>query len=114
VRPLYHIVSRARWAAVVDSYRPDSLLTEGFVHCSFADQVAGTADRHFGTATDLVVVEVDPDRLAAEIRIEDSTGSGNAYPHVYGPIPRAAVVAVHAMPRDPAGRYLFTPPEGLP
>ena len=35
---------------------------------------------------DLVVLELDPDAISSEIRVEDSTGSGPAYPHVYGPI----------------------------
>jgi uncharacterized protein (DUF952 family) len=109
VRHLFHIVPRAQWADVVDFYRPDSLLVEGFVHCAFVDQVAGAADRHFRLARDLVVVELDPDLISSEIRVEDSTGSGTAYPHVYGPIARRAAVAVHPLRGDASGHYLFTP-----
>jgi len=32
VQHLFHIVPEAQWSDVVDTYRPDSLLTEGFVH----------------------------------------------------------------------------------
>jgi uncharacterized protein (DUF952 family) len=111
---LFHIVPRAQWTDVVDTYRPDSLLIEGFVHCSFADQVAGAADSHYRLVEDLVVVELDPKAIGAEIRVEDSTGSGVAYPHVYGPIPRRAAVAVHALQRDESGHYLFSPSGRLP
>ena len=111
---LFHIVPEAQWSDVVDTYRPDSLLIEGFVHCSFADQVAGAADRHYGLAEDLVVVELDPHAIGSEIRVEDSTGSGRAYPHVYGPIPRRAAVVVHALQRDGSGHYLFSPSGRLP
>jgi uncharacterized protein (DUF952 family) len=114
VQRLFHIVSRDRWAEVVDSYRPDSLLTEGFVHCSYAQQVAGTADRHYRLADDLVVLELDPGRMTAEIRVEDDTGTGQAYPHIYGPIPRQAVVAVHELGRDASGHYLFSSADVLP
>ena len=111
---LFHIVPEAQWSDVVETYRPDSLLIEGFVHCSFADQVAGAADRHYRLVEDLVVVELDPNTIGSEIRVEDSTGSGISYPHVYGPIPRRSAVAVHALQRDASGHYLFSPSGRLP
>ena len=111
---LFHIVPRAQWTDVVGVYRPDSLLIEGFVHCAYVDQVAGAADRHYRLVDDLVVVELNPDAISSEIRVEDSTGSGIAYPHVYGPIPRRAAVAVHVLHRDASGHYLFSPSDRLP
>ena len=111
---LFHIVPRAQWSDVVDTYRPDSLLIEGFVHCAFADQVTGAADRHYRLVEDLVVVELDPSTIGSEIRVEDSTGSGTSYPHVYGPIPRRSAVAVHVLQRDASGHYLFSPSSRLP
>ena len=46
VRALFHIVDRTAWQAAAASgeYRPDSLSSEGFVHCSFAEQVAPVAN----------------------------------------------------------------------
>ena len=75
---------------------------------------AGGRDRHYRLVDDLVVIELDPDTIGAEIRVEDSTGSGSAYPHVYGPIPRRAAVSVHAIQRDASGNYLFSPSGRLP
>ena len=81
---------------------------EGFVHLSFADQVAGSANRHCGEAGELLAVELDPVAIGAEIRVEDSYGSGAAFPHAYGPIPVAAAVAVHPLDRGEDGRWRFT------
>lgn len=106
---LFHLVDPAVWAAVTGDYRPESLATEGFVHCSFAGQVAATADRHYAGAPSLVAVELDPALLGAEVLVEDSYGSGTAYPHVYGPVPVAAAVAVHPLHRGPDGRWVFPP-----
>ena len=92
---LFHIVPRATWSAIGDEYRPDSLLSEGFVHCSYADQVAGTLARFYRDVPDLVVLELDPARIPAELKVEDTYGTGTAFPHVYGPIPVTAAVAVH-------------------
>ena len=109
---LFHLVQPAEWAAAVGrgTYRPASLNTEGFVHFSFADQVAGSANRHYADAVELVVVEVDADRLDAQLRVEDSYGSGTAFPHLYGPVPVSAAVAVHPLHRDAGGVWVFTTP----
>ena len=86
---LFHIVAGATWAAAGDAYRPDTFAAEGFVHCSYASQVAGTAQQHYGGIRGLSLLEIDPDRLPAPVRVE------GGFPHVYGEVPRAAVIAVH-------------------
>jgi uncharacterized protein (DUF952 family) len=109
-RVLFHIVDRDIWSAAVGAgeYRPASLDTEGFVHCSFADQVAPVADARYADVPGLCVVEFDPARVG-EIRVEDSYGEGQVFPHVYGPLPVEAAVAVHPLPRDPVtGRAIFS------
>ena len=109
---LFHLVAPQVWATAVDTgeYRPPSLATEGFVHFSFAEQVAGTANLHYRDEAELVVLEVDPDLIDAELRVEDSYGSGTEFPHVYGPVPAAAAVAVHPLRRTTEGDWAFTPP----
>lgn len=71
---------------------PASLDTEGFVHCSWGHQVAGTLAKHFAGVIEVLVLRLDPDRLG-ELRVvvEDSYGSGQAFPHIYGPVPADAV-----------------------
>ena len=107
---LFHIVDRSAWRDAVDhgEYRAESLGSEGFIHCSFAGQVADVANARYRDAEDLCVVELDPARLDAAVRVEDSYGSGQAFPHVYGMIPVAAAVAVHALVRRADGDYRFT------
>jgi uncharacterized protein (DUF952 family)/lysophospholipase L1-like esterase len=104
VASLFHIVAPTDWPTA-GTYRPPSLATEGFVHLSFADQVEAAANRHYPDAEDLIVVELDPTALEAEVRVEDSYGSGTAYPHVYGPVPVAAAVAVHPLSRAADGGW---------
>jgi uncharacterized protein (DUF952 family) len=93
---LFHIVTDALWqdAQAAGALRPASLAEEGFVHCSFAAQVPGTLQRHFPAPDGLLILTVDPTAVDAPIRVEDSYGSGQAFPHVYGPIPIAAVTGV--------------------
>jgi uncharacterized protein (DUF952 family) len=92
---LYHLATEAEWADHRDagSIAPPSLEDEGFVHCSWGHQVPGTVTKHFAHVTGLLALRLDRSALG-DVRFveEDSYGSGQAFPHVYGPIPLAAVI----------------------
>jgi uncharacterized protein (DUF952 family) len=94
---VYKILLPAEWAEFEAAGHFDGSALDrrdGFVHCSSRDQVAGTALRYFGDVPELVVVAVDATTLGEWLRWETS-GGGGPFPHVYAPLPRAAVVAVH-------------------
>jgi len=109
VTPLHHLAlaeawDRARASGSYDRSTIDrSLAEEGFIHASFAEQVQGTADRYYRGRADVVLLTIDPARLDAEVRVE-AASSGEAYPHVYGPIPVEAVTAVQPVPLGADGR----------
>ena len=107
-RLIFHITTAPEWDAArsAGEYRAPSLETEGFIHCSNEDQVAGVANRFYADQADLLVLCIDAGRLAAPVRDEDA-GTGERFPHVYGPIEREAVVEVRELRRDPAGRWHF-------
>jgi lysophospholipase L1-like esterase/uncharacterized protein (DUF952 family) len=104
VAPVYHLVAPEEWPGAGE-YRPASLAAEGFVHLSFADQVLGSANRHLPHAGELIAVQLDPVAIGAEIRIEDSYGSGAAFPHAYGPLPVSAATGRHRLRRDDTGQW---------
>ncbi len=108
IEAVFHLGDRTRFEQLVadgsDVIDP-SLETEGFVHCSFASQLEGTADRHFADAPTLAAIAVDPSALGAELVVEDSYGSGQAYPHVYGPIDHRALGDIVDLERDDAGHW---------
>jgi len=93
--PIYHLARRAPWEAAVahkQAYRQStvdrSLDEEGYIHCSFRDQVQGVADRFYRGLTDVLLLTVDTSKLQVEVRTE------GGYPHIYGPLPVEAVVDV--------------------
>jgi uncharacterized protein (DUF952 family) len=94
---IYHITSQLEWehARGTGTYQADSLLSEGFIHCCLARQVESVGRRHFAGRSDLVVLGIDPARLKWEVRFEPGEG-GELYPHLYGPLPVAAVISVHS------------------
>lgn len=90
---LYHLATPAERTAAdrEGAIAPPSLATEGFVHCSWGHQVAGTLAKHFASVPVVVALRLDPTRISGLVE-EDSYQSGQAFPHVYGPIPTAAVL----------------------
>lgn len=105
MRLIYHLLPRALWEkAPAGPYRADSLATEGFIHCSEANQVAASANRFYAGEQDLLLLHIDPARLTSPLR-EEPSGSGELFPHVYGPLDRAAIVAIRPMQRDADGRW---------
>jgi uncharacterized protein (DUF952 family) len=77
----------------VQSTRDRTLAEEGFIHCSYTNQVEGTLQRFYGDLDDVVVLTLDPDRLDAEI-VDEAAEDGTLFPHVYGPLTIGAVVEV--------------------
>ncbi|MFC3689009.1 DUF952 domain-containing protein [Aquipuribacter hungaricus] len=103
---LLHLTDPADWAEArtAGSYdrstRGASLAEVGYVHCSWAHQVEQVAAAVYGDWTgELVVLRIDPDLLGVEVVEEDLEGTGQAFPHVYAPVPVEAVTAVEALRR---------------
>jgi uncharacterized protein (DUF952 family) len=98
VTPLFHIALPADWqnaqatGIYAMSTRGVTLADEGFIHCSRRHQVEATANRFYGDVTELVLLTIDEARLDAPVVDEDLYGTGETFPHVYGPIPVAMVV----------------------
>lgn len=106
---IYHILSGADWTAAqaAGEYRPESLETEGFIHCSLRGQVERVANAFYREQDDLLLLAIEKDRLQAAVRFEDLLGEGMRFPHIYGPLNLEAVVGVHAMLRNDAGDYVL-------
>jgi uncharacterized protein (DUF952 family) len=97
--PLLHLTTSAGWAAALDAgaVTPPSLAEVGFVHLSTPAQVHLPALRLFPGRKDVVVLVVDPARLSDPVRFEPGVPGDPAsmrFPHLYGPLPTTAVVAV--------------------
>ncbi|MFB7867486.1 DUF952 domain-containing protein [Streptomyces sp. NPDC056069] len=102
---LLHVVPLDEWSADPElPYAPPSLAAEGFVHCSPDEPAAlAIADaRYRDVPGTLLVLVIDETRLSGEVRWEGSEDV--LYPHVYGPVERAAVTAVLEVRRDGDGR----------
>jgi uncharacterized protein (DUF952 family) len=110
---IYHIAPAGDWeqAQRAGVYRAASLDAEGFIHLSTRAQVLWVAGRFYRGRPGLVLLAVDPARLAAELRYEESE-PGQRFPHLYGPLNLDAVAA--AAPFPPGADGAFSWPAELP
>jgi uncharacterized protein (DUF952 family) len=98
---IYKILSAADWEAAQRTGRFDGSADDrrdGFIHFSDGGQVIGTAAKYFAGQPGLVLLTVDPARLA-ELRWEKSRDDA-LFPHLYGPLELDAVGRVSRLPDD--------------
>jgi uncharacterized protein (DUF952 family) len=108
-RVIYHMCRRAEWqdAAKAGIYRGSSQdAADGFIHFSTSAQIAGSAAKHRAGQRDLVLLAVATAPLGAALKWEPAR-DGALFPHLYGPLPRAAVLWAKDLPLGPDGRHVF-------
>ena len=105
----FKILTAAQWA----QWQADGTFTgapvdlaDGYIHLSSADQVTGTADKHFAGIDGCVVVRVDLPALGDAVRWEVSRG-GALFPHVYAALPLSAALTHGPLERDAAGAVIL-------
>ncbi|MDT5106797.1 MAG: hypothetical protein QOI25_4310 [Mycobacterium sp.] len=96
---LLHICTADDWQRALEAgeHRPPSLDDVGFVHLSATEQVHLPANRLYSGRTDLVVLRCDPALVGAPVRWEPGVPTDPTsmlFPHLYGPLPVAAVTSV--------------------
>jgi uncharacterized protein (DUF952 family) len=106
-RLTYHLTPRDWWesSSPSESLTSPSLAAEGFIHCTDGcEAMVATANRHYrDDPRPFVILTVDLERVGSPWRIDDP---GRIYPHVHGPIERAAILAAVPAPRDADGCFL--------
>jgi uncharacterized protein (DUF952 family) len=105
---IYHVALQREWEAAEPEGRyavssvGRSLADEGFIHASHRHQVDGVLERFYGEVTEpLVLLHIEPAGLGCEVIEEAPAGATERFPHIYGPIPVDAVVAVTPVRRAP-------------
>src|SRR5690348_10570070 len=107
---ILHMTPRRDWetAQTAGYQTAESLQTQGFIHCSKAEQVVKVANKHYRSQNaDLVLLCIDTDKLTSSWKFEPpinpKTGEYEAtadeeYPHIYGTINLDSVVQVVDFP----------------
>lgn len=111
-RSLVHLCSTTEWEAAkaAGAVAPESLTEVGFVHLSAPEQVHLPANRLFAGRTDIVLLRLEPGLLGAPVKWEPGVETDHEtmlFPHLYGPLPVAAVTSVTSY--QPGADGLFAP-----
>ncbi|TKK91258.1 DUF952 domain-containing protein [Herbidospora galbida] len=99
---IFHLALASDWAhAQKDGeYRISTLgrtlEQEGFIHASRdLPQARAVATRFYADVTEpLLLLHIDDTQLSVPVVMESPEGTAEEFPHIYGPLPVAAVAAV--------------------
>ncbi len=103
---IFHLAAADEWRSE-GAYEPESLTTEGFIHCSTASQLLDVANSRFHGRHDLVLLTIEPDLLSAPVVFEDCYDTGERFPHVYGTFDPEAIVDQRAFRPGPDGGFTW-------
>ena len=92
---IYHVVLPEVWESFKNrpSYQPESLTTEGFIHCSYAGQLRDVIRRYYRDAERVLILTIDTDKVLAKL-VEEPSTRNEIYPHIYGRLNHNAIVSV--------------------
>lgn len=102
---IYKIFRPAEWAALHETGESAGApvdIADGYVHFSTAQQVQATLQKHFADEGDLVLLAVDTEKLASDLRWEIARGD-QLFPHLYRGIRLTDVIWHRDLPRTPDG-----------
>ena len=105
---IFHIAHTSEWADALEngSYRTGSLESEGFIHFSTGRQLLRTANKFYYGDRNVVLLLIDPGKLAAELRYEP-IADGQEFPHLYGELNLDAVSQVLPFSPEPDGSFIW-------
>ena len=106
MRETFHLVPESVWSASdpAAAYEAQTLEAEGFIHCTDGVAPLGkTFDRYYAAdPRPFLALTLDLDALDVPWRYDVP---GSPYPHIYGPIDRAAVLDISRVDRAADGRF---------
>ena len=101
----YHLVPREEFDPAAAEYVPAAFAAEGFIHTTKTLAIVHeVANRYYrADPRPYLLLTIDLDRATAPWRYD---AAGEDYPHLYGPLNRAAVIGFRALARDEDGTFL--------
>jgi uncharacterized protein (DUF952 family) len=111
---ILHIVHRKDWeeSALSGYYKPSSINTDGFIHCSTIEQTVDTANQFFPNQSGLILLCIDKNKSEAEVKYEgpacvNDQRIESLFPHIYGPLNVSAVVRIVDFVPNADGKFVL-------
>ncbi len=106
---IYHIVKKSDWENKESNkfYHPESLEKEGFIHASLRNQILKVADLNYANEDDLLLLQINVNKVKVRIVFEDLYDLHEDYPHIYGELNVNSVSRVFNFTKDNNGKFVF-------
>jgi uncharacterized protein (DUF952 family) len=104
----YKVLTAAEFAALETGHFTGAPIdrADGYIHLSTSAQLTETVEKHFAGQTRLTVAAIDLKMLGDAIRWEVSR-HGQLFPHLYGELTMAVVIAHGPLERQANGAILL-------
>ena len=91
---IYHLADTKEWEGQLtsDYFTPGNFENEGFVHASNATQVKETYQKYYSNKDAIVLLTIIPEFLSGQLKYEFNSARNKAFPHIYAPINKTAIV----------------------
>ncbi len=92
---IYHVALPEEWEKFKGrpSYQPASLALEGFIHCSYENQLEGVLKRYFSGHDRVLILTIETKKLLSKL-VEEPSTNNETFPHIYGRLNLNCVVSV--------------------
>ena len=99
---IFHITHPETWRTAKDDkfYSSDTLSEIGFIHCCGKDQIEFVLDQWFFEWKNLILLEIEIDKLSSRLVFENLEGGNELFPHVYGPVDLDAIITIKEMKKE--------------
>lgn len=104
---VFHLVKKRTWQNLKKEgrYHPESLESDGFIHCSSGKNIEAVANRKFKGERRLLLIVINASLVEPELKYEEDEESGTAHPHIYGPLNLDAVIDKIELHPEKDGRF---------
>ena len=94
---IFHFISESDFEKYLSDTQliVPSLQSQGFIHCSLAEQVIQVAKAIAPERKDLILLEIEETKVIPRIIYENLEGGEKLFPHIYGPLNEDAIIAIH-------------------
>lgn len=105
---IFNLIKKEQWDICKKQklYQPKSIEREGYIHCSFEDQILKVAETFYKEQKNLLILCINEKKIDCEVKIEDLFNLNEKYPHVYGSLPIRSIEKVVELNIDSDGNFI--------
>lgn len=101
---IYHLSTHKAWETALEKGDYGIPPGDPFIHCSTAEQLDRTLEKHYANAQELVLLGIVEKRIRDLLKWEPNK-EGALFPHIYGNIPLEAIETTDILFRKKDGSW---------